>query len=579
MNPLSMPKLNKLAKSSPEGLPVYKLVTVGDCATQHLSTAIRGTGIARGLDIQVLDTDYNQILAQTSDPQSELYAFAPDGVFVMMCTEKLYERYTQTPQAERDGFADREYAWISARWAELASHGKISIFQSLFTEYDDRVYGSFASRLSFSFLSQLRRLNQKLSEGAAEAGNVYPVDFAFFASSVGYDSAKSSKIFGIAKIPFATEYIPEAASAVVDIIAALRGKSYKCIVLDLDNTLWGGVVGDDGTDGIEIGELGTGKAFTALQTWLLELKRRGILLAVCSKNDEDKARDPFLHHPDMVLRLEDFAMFVANWEPKSRNIRTIQQTLNIGMDSFVFLDDNPFERREVKTAIPEITVPELPEDPADYVDFLRKENLFEAIAFSAEDAGRTDMYRAEAGRQLAAAASGSYEDYLRDLNMVAVAEPFTPFWYPRIAQLSQRSNQFNLRTVRYAEAEIREIAENPAYVTRYFTLSDRFGDSGLISAVIMKPLDRDTLFIDTWIMSCRVLKRTMEEFIVNETVATAREAGYKTVIGEYLRTPKNNMVSEIYAKMSFTPLGDGRFAADTASFSPNTTYISKAQAE
>ena len=575
MNRLSMPKLTKLARQSTEGLPVYRLAVIGDCATQHISTAIRGTGVSRGVSIEVLDTDYDQILAQTGDPGSELFAFAPDGVFIMMCTEKLYDRFTHTPADARESFAETEFGWISDRWAELSAGRKLSILQSLFTEYDDRVFGSFASRLPSSFIYQLRRLNMLISDGAAKAKNVYPVDFSFFTQKYGTDTVKSSKLYAAAKFPFASPAIPMAAAAVTDIIFALMGRSVKCVVLDLDNTLWGGVVGDCGTDGIEIGDYGIGKAFTAFQTWLLELKKRGLLLAVCSKNDEDKAKDPFINHPDMVLKLEDFAIFVANWEPKPENIKLIRETLNIGMDSLVFIDDNPFERNSVREMLPEVTVPEMPADPADYVDFLRSEGLFEAVSFSAEDSGRTDMYRSEAGRVMAAKACGSYSEYLAGLEMKAEAKPFSSFWFPRIAQLSQRSNQFNLRTVRYTEGEIADIAADPDCVTLYFTLSDRFGDSGLISAVIMKKLDDETLFVDTWIMSCRVLKRTMEEFIVNKMISAAAAAGYRKVIGEYLKTPKNAMVADIYERLGFTRVSDNRFEADTGSFRFNESFITE----
>ena len=570
-----MAKLAKLADQAPEGLPAYRLAVIGDCATQHISKAIKGTGVSKGVPIEILDTDYDQILAQTSDPGSELYSFSPDGVLIMMCTEKLYAKYTSVPAGERTGFADGVFAWISARWAELsASLPGVSILQSLFTEYDDRVYGSFASRLPHSFIYQLRRLNMRLSDGAAAAKNVYPVDLAYLCGQMGA-AAHSERMYAVAKLPFSTEAIPGVAAAVTDIILALKGKSVKCLVLDLDNTLWGGVVGDDGTDGIQLGDYGTGRAFTAFQTWLLELKRRGILLAVCSKNDEDKAKDPFINHPDTVLRLTDFAMFVANWNDKPSNIRMIRDTLNIGMDSLVFIDDNPFEREAVRSLIPEITVPEMPEDPAEYVPFLRSLGLFETVSYSEEDGGRTDMYRAEAGRMLAAKSSENYSDYLAGLGMTAEAAPFSPFWYPRIAQLSQRSNQFNLRTVRYTEAGIEEAARDPGCVTLYFTLRDRFGDSGLISAVIMRKTDEETLFVDTWIMSCRVLKRTMEEFIVNSMIEAAKAAGYKKVVGEYLPTKKNGMVADIYPRMGFTDAGGGRFVTDTGNFKPLDTFISR----
>lgn len=333
-----------------------------------------------------------------------------------------------------------------------------------------------------------------------------------------------------------------------------------------------GVVGDDGLDGIQIGELGIGKAFAAFQTYLKELTKRGVILAVCSKNDEDKAKEPFIKHPEMVLRLEDIAIFVANWEDKASNIRYIQKTLNIGMDSMVFFDDNPFERNLVSSMIPEITVPEMPEDPADYVSFVQRSNLFETISFSKDDSKRTKQYREEAGRVQLQASFSSYEDYLKNLEMVGQALPFDTFHYPRIAQLTQRSNQFNLRTIRYSEEDIKNIALDDNYVTRYFTLKDKFGDHGLISVVIMKK-EEEALFVDTWLMSCRVLKRGMEEYIMNSIVAAAKEAGYDKLRAQYIKTPKNSMVEHIYDNMGWKALDDGNYELEVGNYENKKTYI------
>ena len=572
MELLSLAKLSRLAAGERDDLPVARLGVIGDCATQHISKAIRGCAISRGLDLRVFDADYDQILAQTADPSSELFAFGPGYVFIMMCTEKLYERFVACPAEARSGFADREFAWIRDRWNNL--QGKTTVIQSLFTEYDDRTSGSFASRTPDSFIFQLRRLNMLICEAAAAAG-VFTLDLQFIALEAGMNAFRSNRMYAAAKIPFSNDGIVKIAYSFCDLLFALRGKTTKCVVLDLDNTLWGGVVGDDGTDGIQIGDLGTGHAFSAFQTFLLELRRRGIILCVCSKNDEDKAKDPFINNPDMVLHLDDFAMFTANWLPKPDNISHMREVLNIGIDSMVFIDDNKFEREAVRTLLPGIIVPEMPEDPAEYVDFLRGEGLFEAVSHSSEDTHRTEMYRAEAGRAEAAAASGSYEDYLAGLEMKAECGAFTKFWFPRIAQLSQRSNQFNLRTVRYTDGQIAEIAADAKCLTLYFTLKDRFGDSGLISAVIMRDIGNNTLFIDTWIMSCRVLKRGMEEFIINSVIDAAKKAGAKTVTGEYLPTAKNAMVKDIYSKMGFVKTQEGRFTADCSSFTPLNSYISK----
>ena len=334
----------------------------------------------------------------------------------------------------------------------------------------------------------------------------------------------------------------------------------------------GGVIGDDGLNGIQIGELGIGHAYTDLQTWLKELRMRGIILAICSKNNENIAKEPFEKHPEMVLRLEDISMFVANWNDKAANIRLIQKDLNIGMDSIAFIDDNPFERNLVRSMIQDITVPELPEDPALYLSYLRELNLFETTSFSDEDMFRTQQYQAEIGRVSLQQQFESYDDYLMSLNMIAEAKPFNEFNYPRIAQLTQRSNQFNLRTIRYTESNIQKIANDNEFATIYYTLRDKFGEHGLISVVIMKKQDNKTLFIDTWVMSCRVLKRSMEEFIVNKIIETARKERFSRVIGEYIKTPKNAMVEHIYEKMGFKPCGD-LFVADVNDYVFHKTYI------
>ena len=574
MTELTFKQLKKLSKADISQLPNYKFAVMGDCATQHLSTAIRGYGIHTGLGMTVLDTDYNQIDAQVMDPGSELYGFAPNAVLIQMCTEKLYEGFCATPLDRRASFAEMTYARISRIWEQLNAHVHTTIFQCNFPFMDDGAFGQFGNKTADSFLFQQRKLNFLLMQGCQEVKNVYLIDLDAIQSACGREIFSDPKLYYIAKMPISVDVLPEVAKKVVDQIQALRGSTKKCVVLDLDNTLWGGVVGDDGLSGIQIGELGTGHAFSDFQAWLKELKNRGLLLAVCSKNNEPAAKEPFEKHPEMVLRLEDISMFVANWEDKAGNIRNIQKTLNIGMDSLVFIDDNPFERNLVRSMIPEITVPELPGDPAQYLQYLRSLNLFETASYSAEDAGRTRQYRQQAERAVFESSFQSYDAYLEGLDMKAVAAPFDVFHYPRIAQLTQRSNQFNLRTVRYTEAEIEEISRDDSHITLYFTLKDKFGDHGLISVVI---LDRqeDSLFVSEWLMSCRVLKRGMEEFIVNKILQTAAEKGYRKVIGEYIPTPKNAMVKDLYEKMGFRRTGENRFEADPSQFRFHKTFITE----
>jgi FkbH-like protein len=575
MTQITFQQLKKLSKTDASALPQYSLAVLGDCATQHLATALRGYGVSVGIRLNVFDADYDQIDAQVMAPDSELYRFAPQGVLLQMCTEKLQEAFYDRPPEARASFAEDTYARIRQIWSRIGSHIPATVLQCNFPLIDDGVFGQFGNKTEQSFLFQQRKLNYLLMQGCQEAKNTFLIDLDALQTALGRSTFADPKLYYVAKMPISLAALPAAAKLVVDVVRSLQGAVKKCLVLDLDNTLWGGVIGDDGLSGIQIGELGTGHAFSDFQKWLKELKNRGILLTVCSKNNEDTAKEPFEKHPEMVLRLEDFSMFVANWEDKARNIRTIQQALNIGMDSMVFLDDNPFERELVRTMIPEITVPELPEDPALYLQYLRGLDLFETASYSREDAGRTEQYREKAQRAAFEAAFQSYDDYLEALQMRASAAAFDPFHYPRIAQLTQRSNQFNLRTVRYTEAEIEALAQDDSRIGLYFTLKDKFGDHGLISVVVLEKQPEDTLFISEWLMSCRVLKRGMEEFIVDKILSVAAQQGFRRVVGEYIPTPKNAMVKDLYEQLGFARLENGRFQAEVSGFPYHKTFITE----
>ena len=553
--------LKRLAKQECDAK--QRLALLGDCATQQLATALRGESVRRGFPLDVLDADYDQMEAQLLDPGSEVYAFSPDYILLFASAEKLKKRFYDTVPAERAMFAERELERFCGLWNAILSHCKAKILMFDFPEEPDAVFGSYALRTPASFAFQVRKLNLRISEVmAADYPAVYPLALGAVQTMLGRESFFEDRSWYLAKMAVRTDALPAVAARIMDTVTALAGKVKKCIVTDLDNTLWGGVIGDDGMDGIQLGELGDGPAFAALQRWLLELKQRGLLLAVCSKNNDDTAREPFEKHPEMILRLDDFAMFVANWENKAENIRNIQKTLNIGMDSFVFLDDSPFERNLVREMIPEVTVPELPEDPAAVPAFLRALNLFEAVSFSEEDAARTAQYQAEASRTAAQAKFASYDEYLQALDMHGQILPFDSFHYPRIAQLTQRSNQFNLRTVRYSEADIAAIASDPDYLTRYMTLSDRYGEHGLISVVICRKQDAQTLFIDTWLMSCRVLRRGVEGCLFDAIVQMALDNGYRYLTAEYLPTAKNKMVANFYSEIGMEKSGAGTYLLD-----------------
>ena len=560
-------------KSTDTCTDFYSLAILGNCATQHLAKAIKGYAYEEKIALHVFDADYNQIDAQVMDNNSELYQMTPDFTLFWLCTEKLYEAFCQS--TNRSDFANQIITSLEGYWNRVNQQYKTTILQFNFTQIDDRIFGNYGNKTPDSFLFQIRKLNYLLMEKCTQYKNVFIIDIDYLQQIYGEYGIKENKMYYIAKMPLSTKILPEVAKQTIDVIKAMKGKMKKCVILDLDNTLWGGVIGDDGLENIQIGELGLGHAFSEFQMWLKELQKRGIILAVCSKNEEVVAKEPFLHHPEMVLHMEDIAMFVANWEDKASNIKKIQDTLNIGMDSIVFFDDNPFERNLVKSMIPDITVPDLPEDPSQYLEYVKLLNLFETAAYSETDKNRTKQYQEEIGRVNLQKQFSSYSEYLESLEMVAEAKPFDKFHFSRIAQLTQRSNQFNLRTIRYTEQEIEQLAKEKEHLTLYFTLKDKFGDYGLISVVVLDKQPENTLFISEWLMSCRVLKRGMEEFILDEIIRTAEENGFKKVIGEYIRTPKNNMVSELYKKMGFHEVEKDRYEVNVTEYEKHKTSIQK----
>ena len=550
-----------------------KLVVLGNCATQFLTTAIKGYANFERVGIGVYDADYNQIDAQLLDINSETYSFKPDFILLYLSTDKLFEEFLDESLTTRNAFAENIIEKLERYWNLIASNVGCRIIQLNFTEIQDNALGSYGAKVDCTFLYQIRKLNYLLQEKMSTRKDVYPVDLLGIQVQLGEHAFYDPSLYYNAKMPISIDALPYVAKAVIDVIKAMNGNIKKCVICDLDNTLWGGVIGDDGMGGIEIGELGRGHAFTDLQRWLKQLKECGIILAVCSKNNEDTAKEPFEKHEEMILRLSDISVFVANWDDKASNIKLIQQTLNIGMDSIVFLDDNPFERNLVRELIPDIEVPELPEDPALYLQFLQEQNYFEVASFTGANSDRTAQYQAEFERKKLEQTFESIDDYLKSLEMVGEAKPFEQVRFARIAQLSQRSNQFNLRTIRYTEDEIANISDDSSYITRYYTLKDKFGDHGLVSVVIIKKEDDHTGFVDTWLMSCRVLKRGMEEFVVNGMIKAAKDAGLKMLKAEYIPTPKNAMVKDIYNSFGFIEDSENKYSIELNDYIEKKNYI------
>ena len=566
-------QIKRLLKQDSTNLLEVKVALLGDTATQFLATAIKGVGVERGYNIKLFEAEYNQVERQVLDPTSDLHQFAAKYTVVFQSSHKLLEHYGLKSEGLSE-LANERIQFVRTLCETI--EGKIIYFN--YPEIDDTVFGQFANRTELSFTWQIRQLNCELMRLTQEYPNLYICDIAALQNQFGREWMFDSSVYVSTEMVLSLDALPYVGSRVMDIICAIEGKFKKCLILDLDNTLWGGVVGDDGWENIQVGHgLGIGKAYTEFQEWVKKLKNRGIIIAVCSKNDEDKAKEPFEKNPEMVLRLDDIAAFVANWENKADNIRTIQQILNIGFDSMVFLDDNPFERNMVRENVPGVCVPELPEDPGDYLEYLYSLNLFETASYSAGDKDRTKQYQTEAKRVQAAQKFTNEADFLKSLDMVSVVEGFTPFNIPRVAQLSQRSNQFNLRTVRYTDGEIAALGASDKHVCLSFTLEDKFGDNGLICVIIMEKRDAKTLFVDTWFMSCRVLKRGMENFTLNTMVEYAKAHGFERIVGEYIPTLKNGMVKEHYTNLGFSPIGDNLYELNIQGFEPRECYIRKSR--
>jgi FkbH-like protein len=544
-------ELKKNLKKDFSNLKHIKLAILGDSAIQFLNQAIQGLGFDEGFNLEIWEADFNQIERQVFDSSSELYEFNPEIVIIFQSSHKLLGKYNKIKPEQHLQFASNELESINNVYSNLTRNLNAKVIYYNYTEIDDAVFGNYANKTVSSFLFQMRKLNYDLMVLASETPNLFLCDLSSIQNLVGKSNFFQTSVYINTEMVLSLEVLPKVATKTLDLIKAINGIFKKCVILDLDNTTWGGIIGDDGLENIQIGSLGIGKAFSEFQYWIKKLKNRGVIVAVCSKNTESVAKEPFEKHPDMVLHLEDISVFIANWENKADNIRQIQSILNIGFDSMVFLDDNPFERNIVRENIPEICVPELPEDPADYLEYLYPLNLFETVSFSNEDLERTKLYQIEAQRVTIQQKFTNEDDYLQSLNMLSLVESFNKFNIPRVAQLSQRSNQFNLRTIRYTDADIEKLIMTEDCFTFAFTLEDKFGDNGLICVVILKHFNKSTLFIDSWLMSCRVLKRGMENFVLNTISSFANEKGYAYLKGEYIPTAKNEMVKDHYLNLGF----------------------------
>jgi FkbH-like protein len=472
----------------------------------------------------------------------------------------LKRSFYQTPLVERQNFYARHLNTIK-NTIESLSFSPQNIFISIHELASDEVYGQQGFQNENSFLFQLLKIQHELSQYVQLKNQVGLLSIA--------SSYFNAPFFYATQSDISLEAMPQVAYQLLQMLNARLGKMKKCVIVDLDNTLWGGIVGDDGWENLELGNLKRGKVFEDIQLWLRELKDRGVVLVVCSKNEESTAKEVFEKHPDMVLDLEDFAFFVANWKAKSENVHHILASLNISEEHVLFLDDNPAERALVKEIFPRLTVPDLPKDPSDWIVFLQKQNLFEAANLSEEDRFRTKKYQQNARRNMSVQDIASIESYLKSLEMKAKILPIDSFTLPRVAQLLQRTNQFNLRTVRHSETEITKMLKEDC-IGFAFSLQDKFGEEGIVSTVLLKK-ETDYFTVDTWVMSCRVFGRGLEMLVFNEIVRLAI-LHKKKIKAEYIPSYKNQLVKDKLKEMGLIEI-DGVFELSPTEKNLQTHYI------
>jgi FkbH-like protein len=542
----------------PPGLATkpIRLAVLGSSTVTHLLPGLRIAALRRGLHLKIYVSEYGQYRQDLLDPSSALHNFVPNVVLFALDTRHLVG---QVGSGAGPNAAENTISQLSELWqAAKAAFGCQVLEQTLLPLFPALI-GSNEHRLTSSRSWRVSELNQLLRKRADSSG----VDLVAVDASVdkhGLDVWYDDGLWHKAKQEIHPTAAPMYGELVVRLIAAQMGRSSKCMVLDLDNTLWGGVIGDDGLEGIVLGQgSAVGEAYVEFQRWILDQSRRGVILAVCSKNDEANALAPFERHPEMVLSRSDIAAFVANWDDKATNLRTIAQRLNIGLDSCVFVDDNPFERNIVRRELPVVAVPELPEDPSFYARCISDAGYFEALSVTADDTERTKQYQANLQRETLQASATDLKGYLASLKMELWVKSFDRVDLKRIVQLINKTNQFNLTTRRYTEEEVAALIDAPNAIGLHFRLTDSLGDNGIIGILIARLDKADAkMTIDTWLMSCRVLGRQVESACMNILAARARNRGVTEIIGEFIPTAKNGMVKEHYQKLGFQALSENQ---------------------
>ena len=527
---------------------------VSNSTTKLMVPALVGTALRFGIALQVIEAEFNQVAQEAFSSESVFLGHKLSSILVAID----YRGLPFSPQPGNTGQAEKNVqdclVYMRSIVASLQSKTGAQVILQNIAPPAEKLTGSFERRLPGSLAWLISHLNNEL-DSLVDADTLI-LDIAGLAANLGLENWHNPTLWNVAKLSFSQRYIPIYSDFVCRILAAKLGKSRRCLILDLDNTLWGGVIGDDGVEGILIGNGNpTGEAHLDVQRIALGLRELGIVLAISSKNEDAIARKPFKEHPDMVLRENHLAVFQANWSDKASNIKAIASALSLGLESMVFLDDNPAERLQVRSVLPEVAVPELPDDPALYSRTLIAAGYFEAISFSAEDLKRASFYQDNAMRTQILNESSDLNGYLRSLDMEMYLSEFDASGRPRITQLISKSNQFNLTTKRYGEIEVKNLEGNNRFFTRQVRLKDKLGDNGMISVVICKK-ELNYWEIDTWLMSCRVLGRQVELAVLGDIVKHAMADNVPKLVGIFRPTARNIIVKDHYKKLGFIKISE-----------------------
>lgn len=568
----------------PPGVQRIRVAWLGSSTLDHLLPSARIACLRRGLLMESYLAPYGQYRQEILDPSSGLAKFKPHLVLFCLDHEHVAgEAMLGATAGDVEAAVQAQAVDLRRLWRTAADQLGCAVVHQSIPNLAPVLFGSFDRALPGAPAAVLDRLNRALVEAAAEA-RVLLLDLAGWSARLGQDAWFDRVRWLQAKQLVAPPAAPLYGELVARLAAAARGRSRKCLVLDLDNTLWGGVIGDDGLERLVLG-YGTaaGEGFAAFQRYAKSLKAAGIVLAVCSKNDRAVAESAFRDHPEMVLKLDDIAVFVANWTDKATNLRQIAETLNIGLDALVFFDDNPAERALVRAELPMVAVPEVPLDPAYYVRTLEDAGYFEAVSLTADDLARARQYQDNGRRAQAQETATDMASFLRSLEMSLQIGGLDAQSIVRVTQLINKTNQFNVTTRRYTEAELKSFAAEPGNIVMHFRLVDRFGDNGLIGVLLARAAAGERLVIDTLLMSCRVLGRGVEHAMINELVARAAASGVREITGEYLPSARNGMVADLFSRLGFAPAGDSaatapapaatRWVLRVADFAQHPTFI------